>query len=135
MNEVTCEKRLDISYEKILRDYLKTGQETYLDQIAQFGKELMKLGIGPESIIEIHLNSIKKINKNKKAYSKKDIDESFAILMEGIMAYSMAYKEYLNSNTEGYLAEIRELNRKLSQRLDGAAKNVKGYCPDCCLNC
>lgn len=117
MNEVIYRKKLDISYEKILRNYLRTGQETYLYQIAQFSKKLMKLGIGPESIIEIHLNAIKNINKDKEIYSRKDIDESFAVLMEGIMAYGMAYKEYLNSKTEYYLAEIRKLNMILSQRL------------------
>src|SRR5665648_338603 len=117
MNEVIYEKGLDISYEKILTDYLKTGQETYLYQITQFGKELMRLEIGPESIIETHLNVIKKINRDKKVYLKKDIDASFTILMEGIMSYGMAYKEYLNSRTEGYLAEIRELNIKLSRKL------------------
>ena len=117
MNKVIYEKGLDISYEKILRDYLRTGQEKYLYQIAQFGKELMRLGIGPESIIEIHLNIIKKINRDEKVYSKKDIDKSFTVLMEGIMAYGMAYREYLDSRTEGYLAEIRELNIKLSRKL------------------
>jgi len=117
MNKVIYKRGLDISYEKILTDYLKTGQETYLYQITQFGKELMRLEIGPESIIETHLNVIKKINRDKKVYLKKDIDASFTILMEGIMSYGMAYKEYLNSRTEGYLAEIRELNIKLSRKL------------------
>jgi len=117
MNKVIYEKGLDISYEKILRDYLKTGQETYLYQSAQFGKELMRLEIGPESIIETHLNVIKKINRDKKVYLKKDIDASFTILMEGIMSYGMAYREYLNSRTEGYLADIRDLNIKLSRKL------------------
>jgi len=117
MNEVTYEKRLDISYEKILRDYLRTGKKKDLYQIEKFSKELMKLGIGPESIIEIHLNAIKKINKNKSTYPRKTIDESFTFLMEGIINYDMAYKEYLNSRKEGYLAEIRDLNRKLSEKL------------------
>ena len=109
--------QLSISYQKILKNYLRTGQETYLYQITQFGKELMRLEIGPESIIETHLKVIKKINRDKKVYSRKDIDKSFTILMEGIMSYGMAYREYLNSRTEGYLAEIRELNIKLSRKL------------------
>ncbi len=111
------DEQLSISYEKILTNYLRTGQETYLYQIAKFGKELTRLEIGPESIIETHLKVIKKINRDKKVYSKKEIDESFTVLMEGIMSYSMAYREYFNSRTEGYLAEIRELNIKLGLRL------------------
>lgn len=117
MNEVICEKRLDISYEKILRDYLRTGKKKDLYQIEKFSKGLMKQGIGPEVIVEMHLQAIKKINRNKRTYPKKTIDESFTFLMEGIITYEMAYQEYLDSKKEGYLAEIRELNRKLSEKL------------------
>ena len=109
--------RLSLSYRKILADYLRTGQKTYLYRVAQFGKEMMKQGMGPESIVEMHLKAVKKIDKNKKTYTKKAIDESFTFLMEGIMAYGMAYQEQMNTKTEGYLAEIRELNRRLSERL------------------
>jgi len=77
----------------------------------------MKEGIGPEVIVEIHLKAIKNINKNKGTYPRKIIDESFTFLMEGIINYEMACQEYLNSRKEGYLAEIRELNRKLSEKL------------------
>jgi len=117
MNKVICEKGLYISYEKILRDYLRTGQKKDLYQIEKFSKELMKQGIGPEVIVEMHLKAIKNINKNKSTYPRKIIDESFTFLMEGIINYETACQEYLNSRKEGYLAEIRELNRKLSEKL------------------
>ncbi len=117
MNKVICEKGLDISYEKILRDYLRTGQKKDLYQIEKFSKELMKEGIGPEVIVEMHLKAIRKINKNKSTYPGKTIDESFAFLMEGIINYEIACQEYLNSKKEDYLTEIRELNRKLSEKL------------------
>ncbi|MDI6776579.1 MAG: HD domain-containing protein [Syntrophales bacterium] len=107
-----------LCYDKILADYLKTGQETYLYQITQFAREMMmRQGIGPESLVEMHLKAVKKINKDKRVYPKKAIDESFTFLMRGIMAYGVGYREYLNSKTEGYLAEIKELNRRLSERL------------------
>lgn len=108
---------LTLSYDKILADYLKTGQETSLYQVTQFAREMMRQGISPESLVEIHLKAVKKINKDKEVYPKKAIDESFTFLMRGIMAYGVADKEYLNSKAEGYLAEIRELNRRLSERL------------------
>ena len=117
MNKVICEKGLDINYEKILRDYLRSGQKKDLCQIKKLSKELMKEGIGPEVIVEMHLKAIKNINKNKGTYPRKIIDESFTFLMEGIINYEMACQEYLNSRKEGYLAEIRELNRKLSEKL------------------
>ena len=117
MNKVICEKGLDISYEKILRDYLRTGQKKDLYQIKKFSKELMKQGIGPEVIVEMHLKAIKKINKNKSTYPGKTIDESFTLLMEGIINYEMACQENLNSRKEDYLTEIKELNRKLSEKL------------------
>ena len=117
MNKVIYEKGLDISYEKILRDYLRTGQKKYLCQIEKFSKELMKKRISPEVIVKMHLQAIKKITKNKRTYPKKTIDESFTFLMEGIITYKIAYQEYLNSKKEDYLAEIRELNRKLSEKL------------------
>jgi len=111
------DNRLNNTYNKILADYLRFGQETYLYQVAQFGKEMMKQGMGPESIIEIHFNAVKVINKDKRTYPKRAIEESFTFLMEGVMAYGVAHKEYMNTRTEGYLAEIRELNRRLSERL------------------
>ena len=117
MNKVICQKGLDISYEKILRDYLRTGQEKDLYQIKKFSKELMKQGIGPEVIVEMHLKAIKKINKNKSVYPGKTIDESFTFLIEGIINYEMVCRKYLASKKEDYLAEIRELNRKLSEKL------------------
>ena len=117
MNKVIYEKRLDSNYEKILRDYLRTGQKKDLYQIEKFSKELMKERIGPEVIVEMHLKAIRKINKNKSTYPGKTIDESFTFLMEGIINYQMACQEYLNFRKEDYLAEIRELNRKLSEKL------------------
>jgi len=117
MNEVTYEKRLDSSYENILRDYLRTGKKKDLYQIEKFSKELMKEGIGPEVIVEMHLKAIKKINKNKSTYSRKTIDESFTFLMEGIINYEITCRKYLASKKEAYLAEIRELNRRLSEKL------------------
>ena len=109
--------RLALTYRRILTDYLKTGHETCLYQVAQFGNEMMNKGMGPESVVEMHLDAVKKINKAERTYPKKAIDESFTVLMEGIMAYGLAYREYQNSRTEGYLAEIRDLNTKLSERL------------------
>lgn len=117
MNEVIYEKGLNGKYEKILRDYLRNKQKKDFYQIEKFSKELMKEGIGPEKIVEIHLQATKKINRNNKVYPKKAIDESFAFLIEGITAYEMAYREYLNSRTKDYLAEIKDLNRKLSEKL------------------
>jgi len=123
MNKVIYEKGLDISYEKILRDYLRTGQKKDLYQIEKFSKELMKEGIGPEVIVEIHLKAIRKINKNKSTYSRKTIDESFTFLMEGIINYEIACQEYLASSEADYLVKIRDLNQKLSEKL---AENYLG---------
>ncbi len=117
MNKVIYEEKLEVSYEKILRDYLRTGQKKDLYQIEKFSKELMEQGIGPEVIVEMHLKAIKKINKNRRTYPRKTIDEAFTFLMEGIITYKMVYQEYLASKKEGYLVEIRELNRKLSEKL------------------
>lgn len=118
MNDrLMMDNQLSLSYKKILTEYLKTGQETDLYHVAQFGKEMMNKEMGPEVVVEMHLDALKKINKAEKAYPKKAVNDSFTVLMEGIMAYGMAYKEFINSRTEGYLAEIRELNKKLSERL------------------
>jgi len=117
MNKVIYEKRLDSDYEKILRDYLRTGQKKDLYQVEKVNQELMKQGISPEAIVEIHLKAIKKINKNKSTYHRKTIDDSFTLLMEGIINYEMACHKYMNSQKKSYLAEIRKLNRELSENL------------------
>lgn len=96
---------------------MRTRQKKDLYQIEKFSKELMKEGISPEVIVEIHLKAIKKINKNKSIYPRKTIDESFTFFVEGIINYKMTCGKYLASEKEEYLAEIRELNRKLSEKL------------------
>jgi len=83
--------QLALSYHRILVDYLKGSQETCFYQVAQFVKEMMNGGMGPESIVEMHLEAVKKINKDKRTYPKKTNDESFTFLMKGIMVYGMAY--------------------------------------------
>ena len=110
--------QVSFSYDKSLAGYLRTDDEAYLYQAAQFGKDLMKQGIGHETILEMHFKALERINKDKRMYPKETIDKSFTVLMEGVMAYGMAHQEYLDSRTEGYLAEIRELNRKLSKKLN-----------------
>ena len=90
-------EQVSLKYGKILSDYVRAGQEIYLYKVAQFSKELMKRGIGPEAIVEIHLKAVKKISKDKRIYLKKFIDKSFTFLMEGIVAYDIAYKEHMNS--------------------------------------
>lgn len=116
MNDRMMNNQLSLRYKNILAEYLKTGQETNLYHVAQFGKEMMNKETGPEVVVEMHLDALRKINKAK-AYPQKIVDDSFTVLMEGIMAYGMAYTEFTNSRTEGYLAEIRKLNKKLSERL------------------
>lgn len=65
----------------------------------------------------MHLQGVKKISKAKKVYKKKLIDKSFIFLMKGIMAYDVAYRKYIDSKTKSYLAEIEDLNIKLSKKL------------------
>jgi len=72
--------------------------------------------MSPEVVVEMHLQSVKKINKDKKVYQKKLIDKSFIFLIKGIMAYDVAYKKYIDSKINSYLAEIGDLNTKLSKK-------------------
>lgn len=72
--------------------------------------------MSPEVVVEMHLQSVKKINKDKKVYQKKLIDKSFIFLIKGIMAFDVAYKKYIDSKMNSYLAEIEDLNTKLSKK-------------------
>lgn len=72
--------------------------------------------MSPEVVVEMHLQSVKKINKDKKVYQKKLIDKSFIFLIKGIMAFDIAYKKYIDSKINSYLAEIEDLNTKLSKK-------------------
>lgn len=72
--------------------------------------------MSPEVVVEMHLQSVKKINNDKKVYQKKLIDKSFIFLIKGIMAFDIAYKKYIDSKINSYLAEIEDLNTKLSKK-------------------
>ena len=77
--------------------------------------------MSPEVVVEMHLQSVKKINKDKKVYQKKLIDKSFIFLIKGIMAFDIAYKKYIDSKINSYLAEIEDLNTKLSKKFSEMA--------------
>jgi putative nucleotidyltransferase with HDIG domain len=109
--------QLTLKYKRMLEDYLSNGLEESLYQVAEFGKDLMKKKMGPEFLVEIHFNAIKIINEYSGKHPTEDIERSFTFLMEGVTAYGLSFSEYVNFKEEGYLSEIRGLNKKLNKRL------------------
>ena len=108
---------LSLRYDEIFAEYLETCNEGCLHGVVEFVRELVKLGIGPEAIVEMHLAAVKRLDRDKRVHLEKVIDQCFAFLMEGILAYGVAYKENLTARTEKYVAKIGQLNSKLSERL------------------
>jgi diguanylate cyclase (GGDEF)-like protein len=111
-------------YYPILQDYLAQQSETALYQASLFGRKLMERGIGPEEIVELHGQALQKILAQTQPVKIPGRTlESFNLLLELIMAYSLAYQEYMAHKSremdslELYTKKLEAANNALQQKV------------------
>lgn len=81
---------LESSYREILRRYIEESSEAALYQGQMFSRKSIKQQIPPEEIISIHCKVLKDLFPD----IKEEILASFDFLIEFMMNYGLAYKEY-----------------------------------------
>lgn len=98
-------------YESILSEYLLSSSENSLYEASILSSNLVYKGIGPDEIIEIHLQSLENILKNTSSLKGATIIlQSFNFLLEIMVAYGLAHREYLEKKN----LEIKKINDHLN---------------------
>lgn len=114
-----CEK-----YHSILQEFLAQRSEAVLYRASKLGKDLVERGIGPEEIVEVHGRAVQKaLGENPCLKNPSIILDSTNLLLEVIMAYGLAYREYMElkvremDNLQLYTKKLEESNCLLEQKL------------------
>ena len=103
-------------YFKVLRGYVASRGEAYLLAAAGLGRELVRQGVPPEEIAEMHENALWRLAEEAPG---KTLLESVRLisapLMELLMSYGLAFRELL---------DIRERAEKHNKRLATAIEQT-----------
>jgi signal transduction histidine kinase/ActR/RegA family two-component response regulator len=108
-------------YHKILSQYLSTGNEGSLYKITELSKNLLREGIGPEEVIELHASALNSILASNEIQAREVnwLTKSFDLLLESMMAYGISYHEFIEEKnrefdkTRIYIETIEKKNKEL----------------------
>jgi len=82
------------AYAAVLKSFVDSREEYYLSQAGKLGREMVRVGVPPEEIAEIHEEAIHRLAEK---FPDKTLIESVqhisTPLMEMLMAYGLAYRE------------------------------------------
>ncbi|SDK31263.1 PP2C family protein-serine/threonine phosphatase [Sediminibacillus albus] len=82
---------LDLSnYRDLLKQYIRTQDETALYQAEQFSKLSMQQNISPEEIINVHIQALQDLYPDL----PEGIESSMNFLLEAMISYGLAYQEF-----------------------------------------
>ena len=138
------DEKLRARYKEILEAYLQHNDEEELYKTSLLSKELINNRVDPDEIIAMHFEILNQAIKNlplEKMY--RIYNNASTVLLELMMSYAVAYREYIEMHERLYLKE-RELNdflelfiSILSHDLKTPLFNIMGYneligdiCPD-----
>jgi len=127
MNREALEGR----YEELLGRYFEGEDEKTLFEASEFGKELVVSRIGPDIFADLHSRSLKKILKDKDAFTvERKIVAANDVFLNGLMAYSLNFYgivetieaekkklEEANNNLLKAIEETRRLNEELELKV------------------
>ncbi len=82
---------MDLSnYRDLLKQYIRTQDETALYQAEQFSKLSMQQNISPEEIINVHIQALQELYPEL----PEGIKSSMNFLLEAMISYGLAYQEF-----------------------------------------
>lgn len=118
-------EHLQEEYKNLIREFSDDSSEKVLYKASRLGKKFVEQGYGPEDIVDIHMQAVELIAGEKPLLRGPQIIlNSFSLLLESMMAYGLAYREYMESKSarfsdlEAYTRELETLNTALKQRVD-----------------
>lgn len=120
---MTHESELREKYSELLRGFLESRDEQCLYDIENISKEFVRANIGPDYILEAHLNTLNEI------ISETPIDKAVQVynnasepIFNLMVAYATAYHDYIAMNEERYLRE-----KQLADELNDANRNQEMF--------
>jgi len=104
-------------YENLLQHYFEREEERAFFEVAELAKELVNSRFGPDILLDIHNQCLKKIIENLDPMTiGRVVVNANELLLNGIMAYAMSYYNFLDI-LERQKKELEKTNSRL-QELD-----------------
>ncbi|MFQ6008395.1 MAG: phosphatase RsbU N-terminal domain-containing protein [Candidatus Zixiibacteriota bacterium] len=120
---MTVKKEFQDRYSLLFEAYMTHPEEQYLAQTAELGRDMVQAGLPPEDIAEIHQRALERWagNLSDKAFLEAT-GYVFAPLLETLMAYGLAFREWLEvrERAEQALRSERDRLKSLMEGLDEA---------------
>lgn len=102
------------SYHNLLREYSLQKSEVILYEASNLSKVLAEHGVGPEDLVQLHLESVAKLLKEVSPLQGPGVMlTSFDLLLEVMMAYALRYREYLEVKNQ-FIKQLKTLNQNLA---------------------
>jgi signal transduction histidine kinase len=119
-------------YERVLAGYLDSAEEGYLLQAADMGRELVSAEFPPESIAELHHESVRRLIEGRPRLDVRTaLPRMTAPFMEILMAFGLSYRgridqyERLFSQLDERQNELTRSNRDLEQFAYAASHDLQ----------
>jgi len=89
-------EHLGEEYTNLIREFTDDGSERVLYKASKLSKGFVEQGLGPEDIVDIHMHAVEQvISENTPLKAPQIILNSFSLLLESMMAYGLAHREYI----------------------------------------
>lgn len=87
-----------LEYTDILRGYLQERNEANLERLSQFGRKLADEGTGPERILAVHLEVMRRLMKDVPTIERPLLVALlFECLSKTLTGYGLSYRECMES--------------------------------------
>lgn len=118
-------ERLVEKYQQVLHEYLTDQKEAALYQASLLGRKFIETGIGPEEIVKLHTSAIQQVLQQLPPAQIPALTlDSFNLLLEVVMAYSAACREYREEKRREmeklqlYTKKLEEANEVLQIKIN-----------------
>ncbi|RZN41615.1 MAG: hypothetical protein EF813_02340 [Methanosarcinales archaeon] len=102
-------------YSKLLKEFLESGDERCMLDIELISKECVRATIGPDYMLEAHLNTLNNLVAEFPITKTVSMFNSASEpLIQLMMGYATAYHDYIEMNDQRYMRE-KELSDKLNE--------------------
>lgn len=93
-------------YSRLLKKFLDTGDSKYVFEIEDLSKKLVNSNVGPDYMIETHLNTLNEVVTEFPAMKAVHIHNNASEpLIQLMVGYAAAYHEYIEMHETRYLRE------------------------------
>jgi signal transduction histidine kinase len=107
------DEKLKVQYREVLEGYLLHNAEEELYKASMLSRELIKSRVGPDEIVATHFETLNEImNGFYQDNARIAFDNASTVLLELMMSYAVAYREYTEMQKRLYQKE-RESNEFL----------------------